>query len=97
MTIMNRLSDKLNPPDIMKSESPALLIDPSYHANVGDTLISYGELILIERSGFLNHTECGILQSIGVNQKCGTFSQFPNGGLAFWNGKKKIVTLIDFD
>ena len=91
---MNSLSDKLDHPDIMKSKSPVLLIDPAYHANIGDTMITYGELILIERSGYLNHTECGILQSIGANQRCGTFAQFPNGGLALWNGKLHLCTFL---
>ena len=30
--------------------------------------------------GFLNHTECGL------NGGCGNFTQFPDGGLVFWQG-----------
>ena len=67
--------------------SPALLlVDPAYHGNVGDNLISYGQLVLMERLGFTNHTECHIHQSMGLSQSCNNFSQFENGGLAWWQG-----------
>ena len=77
-------------PDIASNGPPVILIDPAYHANIGDVFISYGELVFIERMGYLNHTECGVLSSHAgaglINQKCGNFSQFPNGGLALWHG-----------
>ena len=48
----------------MPANSPALLlVDPAYHGNIGDNLIAYGELVLMERLGFTNHTECNIIQS----------------------------------
>ena len=71
----------------MSANSPALLlVDPAYHGNVGDNLIAYGELVLMERLGFTNHTECHILQSQGLSQSCDNFSHFDNGGLAWWQG-----------
>merc|ERR1719300_18903 len=84
--IMTGLSKEMRNPDTLVHPSPVLLIDPSYHANVGDSLISYGEVVLIERMGYMNHTECSILQSYGKSKKCGDFSSFPNGGLALWQG-----------
>ena len=67
--------------------SPALLlVDPAYHGNVGDNIISYGELVLMERLGFTNHTECHIHQSLRRSQSCNNFSQFEAGGLAWWQG-----------
>ena len=78
------LSDKLADPEL--HQHPLLLVDPAYHSNVGDTLISYGELALIERMGFRNHTECHIAQSLGRSQACGDFKQFENNSLALWQG-----------
>ena len=73
--------------DQLSSKSPALLlVDPAYHANVGDNLIAYGELILMERLGFTNHTECNIIQSAGLSQNCNDFGHLDNGGLAWWHG-----------
>ena len=71
----------------MPANSPALLlIDPAYHGNVGDNLIAYGELVLMERLGFTNHTECHILQSQGLSRNCNNFSHLGDGGLAWWHG-----------
>ena len=71
----------------MSANSPALLlIDPAYHGNVGDNLIAYGELVLMERLGFTNYTECHILQSQGLSQNCDNFGHLANGGLAWWQG-----------
>ena len=70
-------------------KSPLLLIDPAYHSNIGDSLISYGELVLIEKMGFMNHTECHISQSEGRSKPCGDFGQFQNGSLALWQAGKK--------
>ena len=71
----------------MPANSPAvLLIDPAYHGNVGDNLIAYGELVLMERLGFTNHTECHILQSQGLSRNCNNFSHLDDGGLAWWQG-----------
>ena len=69
----------VNPP-------PLLLVDPAYHGNVGDNLIAYGELVLMERLGFTNHTECHIIQSQGFSQSCNNFSHLASGGLAWWQG-----------
>ena len=67
--------------------SPALLlVDPAYHGNVGDNLISYGQLVLMERLGFNNHTECNIIQSQALSRNCDNFSHLENGGLAWWHG-----------
>ena len=62
-------------------------MDPAYHNNIGDTLISYGELVLMEKMGFINHTECGYGQSKGRNKNCGDFSYLEDGGLAVVQGK----------
>ena len=71
----------------VSANSPALLlVDPAYHVNVGDNLIAYGELVLMERLGFTNHTECNIIQSAGRSQKCNNFSHLDNGGVAWWHG-----------
>ena len=78
------LSDKLTDPVL--HQHPLLLVDPAYHSNVGDTLISYGELALIERMGFKNHTECHIAQSLGRSKACGDFQQFEDNSLALWQG-----------
>ena len=64
-----------------------LQVDPAYHRNIGDTLISYGELVLMEKMGYLNHTECGNHQSKGKNKNCGDFSSIKNGGLVLVQGK----------
>ena len=82
--MFSKLSDKFTDPELKKY--PLLLVDPAYHSNVGDTLISYGELVLMERMGFMNHTECHIAQSLGRSKPCGDFSQFSDGGLALWQG-----------
>ena len=77
----NFLSENLH------SRIPLLLVDPAFHSNYGDTLISYGEKVLIERLGFKNSTECGIRASMNKNQACQNFSTFENGpGVAFWHG-----------
>ena len=77
----NLLSENLH------SRIPLLLVDAAYHSNYGDTLISYGEKVLIERLGFKNSTECGIRASMNKNQACQNFSTFENGpGVAFWHG-----------
>ena len=34
----------------------------------------------------MNHTECSVLQSGGLSEDCNSFSQVPDGGLAFWQG-----------
>ena len=90
--IMDSVRKNLAPENV-KSGIPLLMVDPAYHANLGDVLISYGEKVLIERLGFMNHTECGIASSVGKNHKCkagenGTwFQSFQNGpGVAFWHG-----------
>ena len=84
--IFSQLSDQLNDPKLKEHPSPLLLIDPAYDVNVGDNLISLGEIILMERMGFLNHTECHIMQSIGKSKDCGKFQHVQDGGLAFWQG-----------
>ena len=40
----------------------------------------------MERMGFLNHTECHIIQSQGLSKKCDNFTHVPDGGLAWWHG-----------
>ena len=70
----------------VSAHSSALLVDPAYHGNVGDNLIAYGELVLMERLGFTNHTECHIHQSQGFSQSCSNFSHLDNGGMAWWQG-----------
>eukprot|EP00091_Calanus_sinicus_P010428 TRINITY_DN24257_c0_g1_i1.p1 TRINITY_DN24257_c0_g1~~TRINITY_DN24257_c0_g1_i1.p1 ORF type:complete len:156 (+),score=23.63 TRINITY_DN24257_c0_g1_i1:312-779(+) len=85
--IMGRLSDHLSNPALVNHPTPLLLIDPAYGINVGDNMIAYGELVLIERMGFMNHTECKVIQSRGgVSEPCGNFSHIPGGGMAFWHG-----------
>ena len=70
----------------LPNSPPLLLVDPAYGVNVGDNLIAYGELVLMERLGFTNHTECHILQSQGLSQNCDNFGHLANGGLAWWQG-----------
>ena len=65
---------------------PLLLIDPAYSFNVGDSLIVYGELVLMERLGYSNHTECNIGQSQGLSRNCDNFTHLPDGGMAWWHG-----------
>ena len=65
---------------------PLLLIDPAYSFNVGDSLIVYGELVLMERLGYSNHTECNIFQSQGFSRNCENFTHLPDGGMAWWHG-----------
>ena len=71
-------------PELLKQS--ILLVDPAYHGNVGDNLIALGEIILMERMGFINHTECNVLQSGGRSKDCGNFSYIQDGGLAMWHG-----------
>jgi exopolysaccharide biosynthesis predicted pyruvyltransferase EpsI len=73
-------------PALLNHPSPLLIIDPSYTGNVGDSMISYGQLVLAERMGYLNHTECGFLQSVGLNDDCNNFTHVADGGLALWQG-----------
>ena len=84
--IFSQLSDKLSDPKLRDHPSPLLLIDPAYDVNVGDNLIALGEIILMERMGFLNHTECNIIQSKGKSKDCENFQHIQDGGLAFWHG-----------
>ena len=73
--------------DKVSANSPAsLLVDPAYHGNIGDNLIAYGELVLMERLGFTNHTECNVKQSQRRSRSCNNFSHIDNGGLAWWHG-----------
>ena len=73
--------------DKVSANSPAsLLVDPAYHGNIGDNLIAYGELVLMERLGLTNHTECNVKQSQGLSQSCNNFSHIDSGGLAWWQG-----------
>ena len=53
---------------------------------MGDNLIAYGELVLMERMGFVNHTECHIIQSQGLSKWCKNFTHVPDGGMAWWHG-----------
>jgi len=86
-SIIDRLSDVIKEVDPMTGNSPPLLlIDPSYTFNIGDSLIVYGELVLMERLGYSNHTECHILQSMGRSRNCGDFSHLADGGMAWWTG-----------
>ena len=71
---------------VSASPPALLLVDPAYHGNVGDNLIVYGELVLMERLGFTNHTECNIIQSAGLSRNCSNFSHLDNGGMAWWHG-----------
>ena len=84
--IMDKLSDPLTKPELLKHPTPLLLIDPAYGGNVGDNLIAYGELVLMERMGYLNHTECHIIQSQGFSKWCNNFTHVPDGGMAWWHG-----------
>ena len=85
-SIMSKLSDVLNSPENLSNPTPLLLIDPAYGGNVGDNLIAYGEVVLMERMGYLNHTECNIGQSQGLSVDCDNFTHVPDGGLAWWHG-----------
>ena len=74
-------------PDPASLSTPLLLVDPAYGGNVGDNLIAYGELVLMERLGVNNHTECTASdQSQGSGRICGNFSWVEQGGLAWWTG-----------
>jgi len=84
--IIGKLSDHLTKPALLNHPTPLLLIDPAYGGNVGDNFIAYGELVLMERMGYLNHTECHIIQSQGLSKWCNNFTHVPDGGLAWWHG-----------
>ena len=84
---MRSLSDVIPRAKLHRSTMPSLLfIDPAYGENAGDNFIFYGSLVLIERMGFLNHTECNVYASQGFSPGCGNFSHFEEGGLAIWQG-----------
>ena len=84
--IMSSVQDLLLPLEI-DDQIPLLLVDPAYHANIGDVVISYGELVLIERLGFKNHAECSIWCSVSMSPNCSAFENFKSGsGLAFFQG-----------
>merc|ERR1719206_548906 len=85
-SIMRRLSDVLTNHEILNHPSPLLLIDPAYGGNVGDNLIAYGEVVLMERMGYLNHTECNVIQSQGLSKSCANYTDVADGGLAWWHG-----------
>ena len=85
-SLNSKLSDKLMDAELLNHSSPLLLIDPAYYINVGDNLIALGEVILMERMGFLNHTECNVIQSQGKSADCGKFEHIQDGGLVMWHG-----------
>jgi len=60
------------------------IVDPAYHFNVGDNMISYAELLLLSNLG---HTcsECGLEQSLGMNDRC-DFHARNTSNLALWHG-----------
>ena len=40
----------------------------------------------MERMGFMNHTECHIIASLGLSKWCRNFTHVSDGGLAWWTG-----------
>lgn len=43
----------------------ALLVDPAYHENVGDSMLTFAELTFLERRGFAKCEQCRYIQAIG--------------------------------
>ena len=78
--IQNQQIDTLKPiltnPDLQNKG--ILLIDPAYHANVGDTLLAYGEVQFLKKFGYgqTQIYECNIQQSLRASENCNDFSNF---------------------
>ena len=63
-----------------------LLIDPNIRRNVGDNLITYGELVFLDSLGYKDYKECGIA-AMGEFALC-DFSHFndENVDMGIWQG-----------
>jgi hypothetical protein len=51
--ILQAFSDKFTDKSLIKY--PVLLVGPAYHGNVGDNMLNYGELMLMEYFSLLQH------------------------------------------
>jgi len=80
--ILQAFSDKFT--DKSLNKYPVLLVDPAYHGNVGDNMLNYGELVLMEYFS-RNNTECGVFQSMRKNVYCDRFDDFKDNSLAMWH------------
>ena len=80
--ILQAFSDKFTDKSLIKY--PVLLVGPAYHGNVGDNMLNYGELVLMEYFS-RNNTECGVAQSARKIVDCGNFEKFKNNSLALWH------------
>jgi len=60
------------------------IVDPAYHFNVGDNMISYAEFLLVSNLGHAC-SECGLEQSSGMNNRC-DFQALETSSLALWHG-----------
>ena len=69
----------------------AMLVDPSYHGNVGDTMLTLGELYFMARLGFDNDQiiQCHVIQAQRYFHDCGSTLKSVNKTLsqpvAMWN------------
>ena len=48
----------------------SLLVDPAYHRNVGDSMLTLGELIFLKRRGFTKCEQCHYKQANGFYPPC---------------------------
>ena len=81
------LFDPFSFSDLFKNEQKGkiFLIDPNIRRNVGDNLITYGELVFLDSLGYKDYRECGI--AMGEFAPC-DFSHFndENVDMGIWQG-----------
>lgn len=90
----NTLSDVFNVEPVHRWSHKALLVDGSYHANVGDSLITLGEKEFLTNLGYNRDNatrlyECGVAQGREHSPLCHTMEQlepFREVRLAIWQG-----------
>mmetsp|Transcript_10679 Transcript_10679/g.25465 ORF Transcript_10679/g.25465 Transcript_10679/m.25465 type:complete len:598 (-) Transcript_10679:1991-3784(-) len=56
--------------DSISHEKHYLLVDPAYHENVGDHMLTIAELIFMKRMNHTSFDECGYIQSNGFAMPC---------------------------
>jgi len=80
---IQRRTIELFVPTMSTGQTDVLLVDPSYHSNIGDVMLTYGELCLFRELGIQSYTECGVFQSEGRNDDC-KFDEVNSSSLAVW-------------
>ena len=105
--IRERLHQKLGPhvQKFAHVQRPALIVDPSFHANVGDSMLTYGEIEFLRSFGFVEHGSvqfCGSAQSMNWIKDCGLFlkekdpKQVLAGSIAYYNANGNWGDLYHF-